>query len=138
MIHHMKKTWEAFEKGPVLEPKRKHGPKITQFGRSLLHVLPIYIHTYMNVKIITLKHIARHRAISAMNSFVSTSVVTYTYKPSFDGLFTFIKRIGSAVTQIKLSRLLDVHEFYRCRWLRIGRKKPGCLILHNICASLHS
>ena len=97
----MKKTWEAFEKGPVLEPKRKHGPKITQFGSSLLHILPmyIYIYTYMhNVKIITLKHIARHRAISAthfpeMNSFVSTPVVIYPYKPSFDGLFTFIKRM---------------------------------------------
>ena len=51
-----------------------------------------------NVKIITLKHIARHRAISAthfpeMNSFVSTPVVIYPYKPSFDGLFTFIKRM---------------------------------------------
>ena len=33
--------------------------------------------------------------------------------------------LGSAVTQIKLSRLLDVHGFYRCRWLRIGRKILG-------------
>lgn len=105
-------------------PRENMDPKLHNLAvLCYTYCLCIYIYTYMhNVEIITLKHIARHRAISAthfpeMNSFVSTPVVIYPYKPSFDGLFTFIKRM-TRWTNFRFSSYPDqTFKAARCSWV---------------------